>query len=389
MIIKTIFWISTILILHTYLIYPVFLYILDLIVRKKKDSGHEDNFQPVISVLMAVHNEERVIKDKINALFNFDYPSDKIEVLVGSDCSDDSTDQILSELQTNISKLKVIFFRERIGKPAIINSLSSQANGDILILTDANVFPGKETISKLVRCFSDKTIGLADTRLINTGIKKDGISIPEVTYLSIETKMKYIEGKLWGTMMGPFGGFYAIRKSSYQPLSGVTLADDFRICMNIIEKGEKAISIPDAIVYEDVSNNLLEEFTRKERISAGNFQNLKHFSFLLLKPFSKWSFCFVSHKVLRWLTPFLWIIVIISNILLVNESFFYLLTAILQGIFLFLPALDFLLKKLNIHIVPLRFLTHLFFMNAALFAGFFRYIKGIGSGAWTPTKRYQ
>ena len=389
MIIKTIFWISTILILHTYLIYPVFLFILDMIVRKKKDSGQEDNYQPVISVLMAVHNEERVIKDKINALFNSDYPSDKIEVLVGSDCSDDSTDQILSELQTIISKLKVIFFRERIGKPAIINSLSLQANGDILILTDANVFPDKETISKLVRCFSDKTIGLADTRLINTGIKKDGISIPEVTYLSIETKMKYIEGKLWGTMMGPFGGFYAIRKSSYQPLSGATLADDFRICMNIIEKREKAISIPDANVYEDVSNNLFEEFNRKERISAGNFQNLRHFSFLLLKPFSKWSFCFISHNVLRWLTPFLWIIVIISNILLVNESFFYLLTAILQGIFLFLPALDFLLKKLNIHIVPLRFLTHLFFMNAALFAGFFRCIKGIGSGAWTPTKRYQ
>ena len=244
-------------------------------------------------------------------------------------------------------------------------------------------------MSKLVSCFSDKTIGLADTRLINTGLKKDGISIPEVTYLSIESKVKYIEGRLWGTMMGPFGGFYAVRKSSYEPLSRAILADDFRICMNVIEKKERAICIPEAIVHEDVSNNLIEEFSRKERISAGNFQNLKHFLFLLLRPFSWWSFCFVSHKALRWLTPFLWIILIISNILLSKESFFFLLTAILQVIFLFLPALDFLLKKLNIHIVPLRFLTHLFFMNVALFAGFFKYIKGIRSGAWTPTKRYQ
>jgi hypothetical protein len=92
---------------------------------------------------------------------------------------------------------------------------------------------------------------------------------------------------------------------------------------------------------------------------------------------------------LRWLTPLLWLLVIAANIPLVSFSVFYMLLLILQGIFLLLPLLDFFLKKLNLHVVPVRFLSHLFFMNVALFVGFITFIKGIRSGAWTPTKRYQ
>jgi cellulose synthase/poly-beta-1,6-N-acetylglucosamine synthase-like glycosyltransferase len=388
MIIKIIFWVSALLIVHTYIIYPLLLILLDRIVKKPlliKDY----NYTPEVSILMAVHNEELVIRKKIETLFSSDYPAGSIEVIVGSDCSTDSTLEILDDLQRFYPTLKVMQFEERIGKPGVINKLSIIAKGDILILTDANVFPEKSAIRKLVSSFCDRYVGLADSSLINTGLKKDGISIPEVAYLSIEMKLKNIEGRLWGTMMGPFGGFYAIRKCSYEPLSRNILSDDFRICMNVIASGEKAISNHEAIVYEDVPNSLSEEFSRKVRISAGNFQNLKYFSHILLKPFSIETFCFVSHKMLRWLTPFLWLLVMASNILLASTSVFFMLLLMVQVIFLLLPALDFLLKKLNLHVVPVRFFTHLFFMNVALFVGFFKYIKGIRSGVWTPTKRDQ
>jgi cellulose synthase/poly-beta-1,6-N-acetylglucosamine synthase-like glycosyltransferase len=388
MIIKIIFWIAALLIMHTYIVYPLLLLLLNKIF-KKQISPLNASYTPHISVLMAVYNEAGVIQKKIESLFSSEYPQDKIEVLVGSDSSDDSTNNILTELEKRHPGLKLVNFTQRIGKPAVINSLASLAKGEILIITDANVFPEKNTIRKLVQNFSDKSVGLADSRLINTGIKKDGISIPEVAYISFELKLKNIEGRLWGKMMGPFGGFYAVRKKSYEPLSGNILADDFRICMNVIGKNEKAISDTEAIVYEDVSNSLREEFHRKIRISAGNFQNLKYFAYLLLKPFTIWTFCFVSHKMLRWLTPFLWLIAVAANILLAKNSFFFSLLIILQVIFLLLPAFDFLLKKLNMHLVPVRFFTHLFFMNVALFVGFIKFIKGITSGAWTPTKRYQ
>jgi cellulose synthase/poly-beta-1,6-N-acetylglucosamine synthase-like glycosyltransferase len=387
MIMKILFFVSAFLILHTYVIYPLLLIILGRLFKESKRSKI-DNYIPFVSVLMAVHNEEKVIREKIEVLISSDYPADKIEILVGSDSSDDRTNEILDDLKIKFPSLKIIYFEERNGKPAVINRLSYEARGEILIITDANVIPDKNSIRKLVNNFSDKTIGLADSRLINTGIKKDGISLPEVAYLSIEMIIKNIEGRLWGTMMGPFGGFYAVRKDSYEPLSRNTLADDFRICMNVIRKGEKAISDHEALVYEDVSNSLVEEFFRKVRISAGNYQNLKHFAFLLFKPFSMWSFCFISHKLLRWITPFLWLVVVVSNILLINNSFLFLLLIILQVFFLLLPALDILLQKFGINLVPLRFFTHLYSMNIALFVGFIKFIQGIRSGVWTPTKRH-
>jgi cellulose synthase/poly-beta-1,6-N-acetylglucosamine synthase-like glycosyltransferase len=388
MIISIIFWISAFLIFHTYLGYPLLMLLLDNFVRKPVKAP-EIGYTPSVSVLMAVHNEETVIREKIESLFSSDYPELKMEVLVGSDSSDDSTVNILESLKTIYPRLKVVNFSERIGKPAVINNLFSLATGELLILTDANVFPRKETIRKLVRNFADSSVGLVDSRLMNTGVKKDGISLPEVAYLSLEMKLKNAEGRLCGTMMGPSGGFYAIRKASYEPLSRNTLADDFRICMNVIGRKEKAISDTEAVVYENVSNSLREEFQRKVRISAGNFQNLKHYAFLLLKPFTLWTFCFVSHKMLRWLAPFLWIIAAAANIHLMNGSVFFTMLIFLQVIFIILPAFDFVLKTLNVHFVPVRFMTHFIFMNIALFAGFIKYLRGIQTGAWSPTKRYQ
>ncbi|MGD0583860.1 MAG: glycosyltransferase [Bacteroidales bacterium] len=388
MILKIFFWIPVLLILHTYVVYPLLLILLDRFIKPRKKQNNSTP-QFAVSVLMAVHNEEQVLTQKIRALFDSDYPADLLEVLVGSDASDDKTVEILEDLKNIFPKLKVFCYTQRRGKPAIINDLSEKAAGDLLIITDANVIPDHLTIKRLVRNFEDKSVGLTDSRPLNKGLRKDGISLPETAYLSFESKLKYIEGRIWGTMMGPFGGFYAVRKGSYLPNKGDTLADDFRICMNVIRKGEKAISDPEAIVYEDVPNNLLDEFNRKVRISAGNFQNLKHFSKLLLRPFTRWSFIFISHKVLRWLTPIFWFVLIVSNILLAKSSIFYLLFFVLQVIFIILPPLDMLLKRAGLNLVPLMFLTHLFFMNAALFTGFLRYIGGIKSGVWTPTKRFQ
>jgi len=388
MILKIFFWVPILLILHTYVVYPLLLLLLGRIKNPAEGIKNSD-LKLTVSVLMAVHNEEKVIRHKIKTLFDSDYPAGLLEVLVASDACEDSTDEILQELKISYNSLKIFKYSDRTGKPALINNLSEKATGEILIITDANVIPDNFTIGRLVRNFADGSVGLTDSRPVNTGLRNDGISLPETAYLSFESRLKNIEGRLWGTMMGPFGGFYALRKRSFLPNRGDTLADDFRICMNVIKGGEKAISDPEAIVYEDVPNNLMDEFNRKVRISAGNFQNLRHFRMLLFKPFSKWSFSFVSHKVLRWLTPLFWLILIISNILLLKSSIFYFLFFILQVIFIILPPLDIFFKRVGINLVPLRFFTHLYFMNAALFTGFLRYIGGIKSGVWTPTKRFQ
>jgi cellulose synthase/poly-beta-1,6-N-acetylglucosamine synthase-like glycosyltransferase len=387
MIINIVFWITFLSILHTYLFYPSLLAILNHF-KTRKEIVRPSGEYKFISVLMAIHNEEAVIEKKIRLIYNSDYPLNKFEVIVGSDNSDDNTNNILSDLSIEFKTLSVVEFKKREGKPSIINKLATYAKGEILIITDANVFPENNTIRLLTECFKDPMVGLADSKLVATGSQVDGISIQEKTYTQIEVKLKNLEGNLWGTMMGPSGGFYAVSKDLFEPVPVNFLVDDFYICMKTILKGKKAVSSMEAIVYEDAINDLEEEFQRKVRISVGDFQNLSFFKVILLNPFRLVSFSFLSHKVLRWISPFLFLLMLTSNSILLADSLFFFLLFILQFIFLFLPILDILLRKFKINLVALRFTTHFFIMNLALLTGFFKNLKGVRSGIWDPTKRH-
>ena len=167
------------------------------------------------------------------------------------------------------------------------------------------------------------------------------------------------------------------------------LVDDFFICMKVLESGFKAINDKDSIVYEDVSNLLSEEFRRKTRIATGNIQNLFYFKHLFLHLHKAYSYCFFSHKFLRWIGPILLIIIYISNLLLVQEHFLYFYLFIGQNIFYVSGFIDVILKKFGIHNVFLRYITHFIAMNIALMVGMFQYTKGIKSNVWEPTQRFQ
>ncbi len=160
--------------------------------------------------------------------------------------------------------------------------------------------------------------------------------------------------------------------------------------MKVFEAGGRAINELEAVCYEVVSSDLQEEFRRKTRISAGNFANLAAFKHLLWPLTSSLSFAFLSHKVLRWFGPFfiltayacLWLLTV------VYDNLFYGTLLLLASIGLFgVPLLDGLLKKLNIHVALLRYITYFNAMNVALFNGFFKYLKGVQNGIWQPTKR--
>src|SRR5690606_20929272 len=144
---------------------------------------------------------------------------------------------------------------------------------EILILTDANVYFEPHTIYELVKHYKNSEIALVGGLIINTNIKKTGISYQEKTYLSNENLIKYREGILWGTMVGAFGGVYSIRKENEHPVPKNYVRDEFYITMHVIQDGKKAITELTATCYEDISNIIKEEFKRKVRISIGNFQN--------------------------------------------------------------------------------------------------------------------
>ncbi len=387
---EILFWISLTLIVHSYVFYPI---ILQLIATFKKSKigaqQFEDEELPTVSILMAAFNEEAVLRQKVDTIFNTVYPRGKIELWVGSDNSSDKTNEILKELANENPNIHIELFTKRQGKISIINQLYEKAKGSILIVTDANVLFEESTILNLMLPFKDEQIGLVDTSMHNYGLKSDGISFQEKSYISREVKIKNYESQNWGTMIGPFGGCYAVRKNLFTKIPSNYLVDDFFVCMKVLEQGKKAINRLDARVFEDVSNDLQIEFKRKERIAMGNFQNLKQFRKLLWPITKPLAFCFFSHKVLRWLGPFLLIAAFVANLVLALGSDFYRALFVLQVCITILPFIDFFLKKIRIHILLLRFATHFYTMNLSLLTGFIKYLKGINTNVWKPTKRFQ
>lgn len=381
------FWLGFIFILHSYVLYP---FILKLLIRKKGLISNRSmlTHRPALSIIIPAHNEEQVLAEKLNSILASDYDLNSLEIIIGIDQSTDFSGLIAESFQEKFPHYKVHNFSERQGKIKIVNALVAIAQHEIIVLTDANVLFTKDTLKALSQHFIDPSIGLVDTRMKNYGLKNTGISMPESNYIAGEVKVKEAESALWGAMMGPFGGCFAFRKICFTPIPANFLVDDFFINMTCLEKGFKCINEQNAVVLEDVSNDLLIEFKRKIRISAGNFQNLSRFWRLLFK-FNGISFAFFSHKVLRWIGPVFLIFMILQVLAEAEHSLFY---SICYFIIIMIPLtfiVDYFARKQQTHVVFLRYIIHFVSMNIALFLGLLQFLKGIRSSVWQPTKRHQ
>jgi cellulose synthase/poly-beta-1,6-N-acetylglucosamine synthase-like glycosyltransferase len=273
----------------------------------------------------------------------------------------------------------------------VIEQLGRQAAAPVLVLTDANVFFAPDTIYELVKHFRNPAIGLVGGNILNPAHRREGISGQEKAYLARENQLKYREGVRWGAMMGAFGGCYAVRRACYHPAPAAFLVDDFYITLAVLRDGYQAINELEARCYEDVSDHLPEEFRRKARISAGNFQNLKEFRALLWPPWRGVAFALWSHKVLRWYTPHLLLLLLAAalGLVLAGGGWFWQLALAGQLALPGLLLLDVALGRLGWHPRLLRFITHFYSMNGALLLGYWRYLRGVKTTVWQPTQRFQ
>ncbi|MDO8998945.1 MAG: glycosyltransferase [Bacteroidota bacterium] len=378
------FFVSVVLILQTYLFYPLWM-ILFTVKDKKEDVLYSiDDNLPTVGLLIAAYNEEKIIKEKLLSVFKTNYPLSKIKVYVGSDASTDKTDDIISKLCLQYPNLNLIKFGGRSGKANIINALAENVNEDIFILTDANVIFKEDTIFNLVRHFKDEKFAQVCANIIKVSGSDLGIAKQEKSYIVFENKIKFAEYQRWNIVMGAEGGCYAIRKEFYRPVPTNFFMDDFFMTMNVIEQGKSIVFDKNAICYEDVPTQADEEFKRKVRISIGNFQNLFRYKKLLFPFWNKIAFAFWSHKVLRWLTPFFLLICLCCSIILLFSSQLFLVLFCVQFFLMLMPIINLVLPfKLSIF----KFISHFYLMNLALLKGFLIFVKGVETSIWQPTKR--
>ena len=377
------------LLLFSYLGYPLLMRILS----QRKSLNQFEYYEskedlPHLSILMPIHNEDAVLEEKLESIFENIYDFEKIKIFIGlDDCTDNSL-QIVKQFQDQYPGIISYVSTLRIGKPEMLNLLYEQCKtrSGLLVFTDANVFFMRDTLYELSKYFKDIRVGLVDTKYY---LSKDIISHEqENDYLSYELKLKYQEGVVWGVMQGPFGGCFVIRKELFEKIPPKFLVDDFFIGMNVMKKGYYSIQNPAAVVLENVNTTWQEEFKRKKRIAIGNFQNLNYFSFIFSKPFTALCTSWFFHKVIRWLLP----VLIIPSILIDYVLAFWFplniwpvtITLILIIVILWL---QYVLQRVTLQSKTITRLSYFIYVNIALLSGFFIYLKGIKSNVWEPTNR--
>lgn len=369
--------------LHTFLLYPR---TLGLFPKKYSHApAMPDGEWPKVAVMIPAYNEEKVIGEKVRNCLEQDYPADRLQILVGSDGSQDRTDEIVESIKD--PRVKLVRLGGRNGKPLVLNQLvENSGDAAVVVISDANIVWDKQALKMACRHFADHNVGVVSAGRYALTDKSDELASEEQFYTSHENALKVRETQIGG-MSGGLGMLLAIRRDLYQPFVPGSANDDttpmiwatLRGCRNVWEMESKA--------YERSGQSFREEFRRRIRIGAGNFQTLFRYAAVLSPRYGVAAYTFFSHKVIRWVFPFLMILAMIANLALWRTPL-YELTLIGQFVLYSAALFGGIAVMLGMRIPPVTSLFHFVAMNVALFLGFFRYLKqGNRRFVWEPTAR--
>lgn len=379
------FFLFLFLLLHAYVFYPITIYLLAQVRSKQFKTSPA---LPSVTVIISAYNEESVIEETIRTMQKSNYPAEKFEILVGTDCSEDKTNEIISRLVKEYSNISFHAFTRRRGKAHVLNDLIPRAKGEIIVFADANTLYHPDAIRQMVKYYSDERVGGVSGKLILNELKEARESgSHEDDYWNYETLIKISEGKL-GILIGSNGGIYSIRKGCFVPNPiNHPVSDDLYISMKVLEAGKAVIYAPEAVAEEYIAPSAMIEYRRKIRTTSNNLYTMKALTGLLKKPFTLISYCLWSHKILRWLSPFFFIGLLVTNIFLYNQSNFYFLVMLLQGALYLFSGIGYLLRNTGKSIFLFSLPFYLTMTNIALLIGVFKFLSGAQTGFWQSTKR--
>lgn len=388
---KPVFWVSLGVVFYSYIGYGIFLWVM-VQIRSLFQRQPNDNkpafFEPGVTMVVATYNEELFVRDKIQNLFELDYPKDKFRIIFVADGSTDKTPDIIREYPS----VQLLYESERKGKVAAINRAMEYVKTDYVIFCDANTMLNKSAVREIVKHYANEWVGgvSGEKKVVDLSKEENVAGAGEGLYWKYESWLKNLDSKFY-TVVGAAGELFSIRTSLYEHVDNNILLDDFIISLRICKKGYKVVYEPSAYAQEAPSLTMKDEQKRKIRISAGAFQSI-----VLLKDlfnifkYGRLSFQYISHRVLRWVfCPVLLPVALITNVLITlsNNDRLYTYLLICQGLFYAGALIGWLFalagKKVKLLYIPYYFL----FMNLALYIGFARFISNKQSVLWEKAKR--
>ena len=372
-----VFWFSVAAVLYTYIGYPLLLVACHSFCRRHP-SKTDDMFRPTISIVLAAYNEARHIREKIKNCLALDYPRESLQIIVGSDGSDDGTNEIVQEFRDQ--GVELMAFHPRRGKMATVNRIVRRATGEICVFSDISELFEPDALRKLVRHFVDPEIGLVTGNHIYNK-QRTGLGTGTSFYWKFKRFLQGIESRLY-TGCTCDGTIYACRRELFPFPPENTINDDVAVPWGILSRGKRIVFEPAAIVRGDVLPETSRFFRQKVRSQAGKYQNFAQFR-SLFRPWPVRRWIFMSHGVLPTLVPWFLVLALFTNcVLWFSGQSQYRVLLILQACFYLVATAGYITERLRIQVrliaIPFYFVT----ANVGSLCGFFAYICGIQRVAW-------
>ena len=375
-ILLALFYFFSIIVLYVYLGYPLLLYIMSFLFKK---TVNKSEIFPKVSIIIAAYNEEKAIREKIENTLHLNYPKENLQVIVASDCATDKTNEIVSEFKKDGVVLYIQ--KARKGKTKALNDAVRFANGEILVFTDATAILEKDCLSQIVTNFNDPNVGCVCPYVSYINMADNNITQIEGCYRKYEAQLKQQESTLGSLAFVP-GACFAIRRELHQSVDA-EYDYDCITPLDVISQKHRVVYDAEAKIYETIVTSSRDLFKTKVRMItkdfAGTLSRKK-----LLNPFKyHWiPLTLLSHKLVRWMIPFLLILIFICNLLLLQIQIFqYLL--IVQISYYFLALIGFLSnQRKGFLAIPSYFCI----VNLAALVGVSKAIIGEKIPIWQPVR---
>lgn len=379
LIINVLFWTSVFIIFWAMIGYPLSLLFLNKIYPFKSENKDYD-YQPTVTIMIVAHNEEKVIREKLNNVTNLNYPIDKLELLVASDNSSDDTNQIVKDYIREHSNYNIRLYevQKRMGKTNAQNEAQKTVESEILVMTDANSIIDKNAINEIVSSFSSNDIAYVAGRLSYENPETSAISDSESSYWDLDLKMRDIESRIQ-TITAGNGALYACKNADYLDFDLIE-SHDSAMPIYFGLQNKRAIMNSDALVYEKAGETQEDEFGRKVRMNRVLLRHIMP-DIRILNIFKyKWfSYFYFGHRTCRYLLWIAHLLVFISNVLLASHTDFYAVTLALQVIFYILAIVK---QKSSINHKLLNMINYYSMTILAQWHGVYNTITGKSKPFW-------
>lgn len=379
---EVIFFLLLFIVLYTYIGYPASMWIAAHLVRVRNNGGLTE-YRPSVSILIAAYNEEQSIYNTVMNKLELDYPKDKLEIVIISDCSSDKTDEICQTVCEKDNRVRFMCQAKRGGKTAALNNAVETATGEIIVFSDANSIYRKDALLHLVNRFKDRSVGYATGHMVY--LKQRGNSVEEgcSSYIRYENFIRTAES-MAGSVVGVNGGIDAVRKELYEKISE-DLISDFVIPLLVVKKGYRVVYEPKAVLEEYALADPSKEFKMRVRVIVRAFHALHHMKSLFnVFKYPLFSYQLICHKLLRYLIPELLIGLYFINIALYQSSLIYKLMFWGQSIFYGAAIAGYLLQRMGRESKVLYLPFYFSLINVAAGKALIDYLKGKRQVTWQP-----